>query len=109
MAQRKKLHIKILALLLVTVLTIPSVVKLVHLCEGHEHLVKTDEKVQVYETETKCATCSFHLATFHKDFTAFPEVIFVSVPVTLEAIFDSQQYRAHTITNKQLRAPPIFS
>ena len=109
MDHKKRLGLRISSLLLMIALMMPSVVKLVHMCEDHEHIVCNDQSTHLHKTESKCDTCSFHLASFSNDLTEFPELFVPSVHLKSQVNFASQQYCFFKKTNTRLRAPPIFS
>ena len=109
MDHKKRLGTKISALLLIVALMLPTVVKLLHVCEDHAHITRNDQITQIHKTITKCDTCSFHLASFSSDRTDFPELIAPSIYAKLKINFASQQYFFFKKTNTRLRAPPFFS
>lgn len=109
MNHKKRLGTKISALMLIVALMLPTVVKLLHVCEDHAHITRNDQSTQIHKTVTKCDTCSFHLASFSSDRTDFSELIAPSIHAKLKVNFASQQYCFFINTNTRLRAPPVFS
>jgi DNA replicative helicase MCM subunit Mcm2 (Cdc46/Mcm family) len=109
MNHKKRLGTKISALLLIVALMLPTVVKLLHVCEDHAHITRNDQSTQIHKTVTKCDTCSFHLASFSSDRTDFSELIAPCIHAKLKVNFASQQYCFFINTNTRLRAPPVFS
>ena len=109
MNHKKRLGLNISALMLIVALMLPSVVKLLHVCEDHEHITCNDQSTQIHKTITKCDTCSFHLSSFSSDLIDFPELIATSIYAKIKINFASQQYFFFKKTNTRLRAPPFFS
>jgi hypothetical protein len=109
MNHKEQLSLKIAALLLVIALMSPALVKLLHICQDHEHIACNDQSSHIHKTTIKCDTCSFHLASFSNDLMYFPALVVPCVKLKLIVNFAPQEYSFFNKTNTRLRAPPVFS
>ncbi|WP_299781542.1 hypothetical protein [uncultured Formosa sp.] len=109
MNQKQQLGKNIASLLLFMALMLPTAVKFVHIFEGHQHFTCTEQKTHLHTSVTKCEICSFHLASFKYDIVEYPDLLLTEVPLEMEVNFTPLQLHSFSITNTQLRAPPIFS
>lgn len=97
------------ALLLFMALMLPTAIQFIHMCEGHEHNAFTEKQADVHKLEKECEICSFDFTAFDEYKTEYPDLLLPKIPVKTEIDFFSLQLHSFTITNTQLRAPPVFS
>lgn len=109
MDSNKQLGKFAIAFLLFVALMLPTAVQFIHSFEGHEHIVCNDRTTHIHTSKTKCEVCSFQLASFNYDIVAYPEFSQKLIPVKVNDKLTSLVLHSFTITNKQLRAPPVFS
>jgi hypothetical protein len=102
-------EILIASLLLVT-LTLPSFIQFSHqLEEEHEYSTCHEQQEHIHESNVHCDLCNYHFTNFYFEFTSLPELQ-VS-PIISKTTLGSTTPLCYNLplTNKQLRAPPIFS
>ena len=99
----------VLALVLFSVLMLPMAIRFSHLWESHEHPICTVETDHFHKAASDCLKCHFQPISFIHYFPAFPELLSVTLPETLESHFFCLVFRSLEQTNTQLRAPPILS
>lgn len=109
MDYKKQIGKNILALLLFAALMAPTAFQFFYMFEGHEHITCTEKTTHIHNSVTKCDICDFHLASFNYDIAKYPDLLIPNIPVKVDVRFTSLQLHSFTITNTQLRAPPIFS
>ncbi len=99
----------IFALLFVIVLWLPASVQFFHLFEDHQHFSCTETSTHFHKATSKCEIASFHLKSFHYQFTNYLDVAILVIPVSVSSTYYSLELIPFKPTSKQLRAPPIFS
>lgn len=109
---KKTTNIKeiVIAALLFITLTLPSCIQFSHqLVEEHEYTTCDEQKEHIHENNVHCDLCNYHFTNFYFEFTSLPELQ-VS-PIISKTTLGSTTPLCYNLplTNKQLRAPPIFS
>ena len=99
----------ITALLLFVALMLPSAIQFIHMFEGHDHLACKEQTAHLHETVVKCNVFSIHLASFNYDIAEYPNLLLPKIYVEKKVNFAFLQFHSFSISNTQLRAPPIFS
>ena len=97
------------ALLLLLALILPTAIQFSHFIEGHESDICYDHSNHIHQTKKNCEVCDFHLTSINYDITKYPDLLLTQISVRLTSDFTPLQYHYPTLTNKQLRAPPITS
>ncbi|EDP96031.1 hypothetical protein U8527_14070 [Kordia algicida OT-1] len=91
-------------------LILPSCIQFSHqLLEEHEHVVCNEQSEHVHEAIVHCDLCDFNYSNFLFVFTSYPELQ-VS-PIISKTTLGSTTPLCYSLplTNKQLRAPPVYS
>jgi hypothetical protein len=109
MDYKKQIGKSISALLLLVALMLPTSIQFIHMLEDHEEVVCTDQTPHIHKTIIKCEVCSFYLASFNYENAEHPDLLLPIILQKTEVNFTSLLPHSFTITNTQLRGPPIFS
>jgi len=106
----KQIGKKIVALVLFIAFMLPIAIQFFHMFDdNHEHITCTEQKTHIHKSITKCEVCSFHLVSINYDIAKYPDLLLPKIPVKNQTNFDSLWLNSFKVTNKQLRAPPVFS
>ena len=97
------------AVLLLLAIILPSAVQFSHMIEGHEGVACNDQSTHIHKTEKTCEVCAFQLTPLSYDIVKYPDFLLVQISVKLSTIITPLQFHHSTLTNKQLRAPPVLS
>ena len=97
------------AVLLLLAIMLPSAVQFSHMIEGHEGVPCNDQSTHIHITEKTCEICAFQLTSISYDIVKYPDLLLTQISVKVSTIFTPLQFHHTTLTNKQLRAPPVFS
>ena len=97
------------AVLLLLAITLPSAIQFSHMIEGHDGVACNDQSTHIHKSEKTCEVCAFHLTSFSYDIAKYPDLSLTQISVKLSTSFTPLQFHRSTLTNKQLRAPPVFS
>ena len=97
------------AVLLLLAILFPSAVQFSHMIEGHEGAPCNDQSTHIHKTEKTCEICVFQLTSVSYDIDKYPDLLLTQISVKLSTTFTLLQFHYSTLTNKQLRAPPVFS
>ncbi|MAC86358.1 MAG: hypothetical protein CMC94_05370 [Flavobacteriales bacterium] len=99
----------LISVLLLFAILLPSAVKFTHMLEGHECITHKDNFTQIHESEKSCNICDFNFTPFSYNFVQYTDLAttqFYSVELISFRRLIIQNYSS---SNKQLRAPPIYS
>ncbi|WP_276168781.1 hypothetical protein [Zobellia alginiliquefaciens] len=108
MKTRKQIGQNIVALLLMSALMLPMLVKFTHVFEAHEHEICHEQTTHIHADVADCQICHFQLVSFDYKVPEYVDFFVASVPQRLESSFSSLLFHSFKITNTQLRAPPHF-
>lgn len=97
------------SLVLFFALMIPSAVQLIHTFDGHEHITCNETETHFCKTDIECNICAFEAFSYKNDIDLKSDYslnlpIFTEIDSYTTAAISSYYY-----SNKQLRAPPVFS
>jgi hypothetical protein len=109
MEYKKQIGKNILAVVLFAALMLPSAIRLIHSLDRHEHTVCHEKATHFHQDSSKCEVCSFHFVPINYSVFKYPDLQAPHILVKREAKCISFQYHSFTVTNTQLRAPPVFS
>jgi len=109
MNHKKQIGRQIIALLLFTILVLPIGVQSLHVLEEHEHPSCNDKTTHIHESISECELCAVHFSSVKYDIDKYPSLLLPTIFVKVSTVFDSLRLHSFTITNTQLRAPPVFS
>jgi len=99
----------IAAVLLLLALILPTAIQFSHMIEGHEGVTCNNQTTHIHKSEKNCEVCAFHLAPIRYDIATYPDLILTQISVKVSTIYTPLQLYFSTLTNKQLRGPPVFS
>jgi hypothetical protein len=97
------------AVLLLLAIMLPTAVQFSHMIEGHEGIACNDQSTHIHITEKTCEICAFQLTSISYDIVKYPDLLLTQISVKVSTTFTPLQFHHTTLTNKQLRAPPVFS
>ena len=97
------------AILLLLAIMLPSAVQFSHMIEGHEGVPCNDQSTHIHKTEKTCEICVFQLTSVSYDIDKYPDLLLTQISVKVSTTFTPLRFHYSTLTNKQLRAPPVFS
>jgi Na+-transporting NADH:ubiquinone oxidoreductase subunit NqrB len=100
---------KMAANLLFVILMFPTIFNFIHHFGDHQHIECSENKSHIHQSIANCDICDFNLLTFNYDVNNTLELQKVEIIKKANTIFGSLKFHSFTITNKQLRAPPILS
>lgn len=110
MGYKKQIVKSIASLVLLVALVLPTAIQFIHVFEcNHEHDALAHEKTTIHEPSSKCDICSFHLTSFDYNLEVYPNLILPEIPFRVNVKVTPLYLRTITVTNTQLRAPPVFS
>lgn len=108
--EHKKHFGKIIAsLLLFVALMLPTAIQFFHVLEGHNQIDCNEQTAHVHKSIEKCGLLDFHLLSFSYEIVKYPDLFLPNIPEKTDANFASLRFNSFTLTNTQLRAPPVFS
>ncbi|MDG1042009.1 MAG: hypothetical protein P8O96_04080 [Flavobacteriaceae bacterium] len=99
----------IAAVLLLLALVFPTAIQISHMVEGHDDVACNDHSTHFHKTEKTCEICVFHISSVSYDIAKYPDLLLTQISVKLSTDFTPLQFHYPTLTNTQLRAPPIMS
>ena len=99
----------IAAFLLLLAIMLPTAIQFSHMIEGHEGIACNDQSTHIHQSEKICEICAFHLTSFSYDIAKYPDLQLVHISVKVSTTYTSLQLYFSTLTNNQLRGPPVFS
>tara|TARA_B100000768_G_C11258771_1_gene367732 strand:- start:103 stop:432 length:330 start_codon:yes stop_codon:yes gene_type:complete len=97
------------AILLLLAIILPASVQFSHMIEGHEGIACNDQSTHIHKTEKTCEICAFQLTSLSYDIIKYPDLLLTQISVVVNTIFTPLKFHNSTLTNKQLRAPPVLS
>ena len=99
----------LISVLLLFAILLPSAVKFTHMLEGHECITHKDNFTQIHKSEKSCNICDFNFTPFSYNFVQNIDLGTTQF-YSLELIsFSRVIIQNYSSSNKQLRAPPIYS
>jgi len=99
----------IAALLLLLAIMLPTAIQVSHMIEGHEDVACNDHSTHFHKSEKTCEICVFHISLISYDIAKYPDLILAQISVKVNTTYTSLQLYFYTLTNNQLRGPPVFS
>ena len=99
----------ILALLLLGVLTFPSILNLVHQCDSHKSINYKENQAHLYQLQNGCEICDFNLLTFNYKINDIQDPEKKELFLTPNNFFVDTYFYSFSLDYTQLRAPPMFS
>ena len=99
----------IAALLLLLAILLPTAIQVSHMIEGHDDVACNDHSTHFHKSEKTCEICAFHLTSFSYNIATYPDLLLVHISVKVNTTYTSLQLYFSTLTNNQLRGPPVFS
>lgn len=97
------------SVLLLLALILPTSIQFSHMIEGHENDTCNVQISHIHKSEKNCETCDFQLTSISYDIGEYPDLLLTQISVKLSTDFTPLQFHYPTLTNTQLRAPPIMS
>ena len=106
----KKQFVKnIIASFLLMSLLFPTAFKFVSIFDKHEHILCSEQQVHVHESNVKCEICSFHFTSSNYNLVQQNELEGLTISEKKLERNGSFLHHSFTITNIQLRGPPVLS
>ncbi len=99
----------IAAILLLLAIMLPTGIQISHMVEGHNDVACNDHSTHFHESEKTCEICAFHLTSFNYDIAKYPDLLLAQISVKVSTTYTPLQLYFSTLTNNQLRGPPVFS
>jgi hypothetical protein len=106
---KNQLGKNIAAVLLLLALILPTAIQFSHMVEGHEDVTCNDQSTHIHKSSKTCEVCAFHLTSISYDLATYPDLSLLQISVKVSTNYTPLQLYFSTLTNKQLRGPPIFS
>jgi len=106
---KKQFGNNIIALLLLISLLSPSAFQFVSIFEKHEHIVCSEQQVHVHESIVECDVCLFHFTPLNYTLAQYKDLEVLLIPETIKDSFASLLFHSFTVTNIQLRGPPVLT
>ena len=97
------------SVLLLLAFILPTAIQFSHMIEGHESDTCNLQISHIHKSEKNCETCDFQLTSISYDIAEYPDLLLTQIFVKLSTDFTPLQFYYPTLTNKQLRAPPVNS
>lgn len=99
----------IASVLLLLALLLPTAIQFSHMIEGHEGDSCNVQSTHIHKSEKNCEICDFQLISINYDIAKYPDLLLPQISVKLTSDFTPLQFYYPTLTNTQLRAPPVTS
>ena len=106
---KNQLGKNIAAVLLLLALILPTAIQFSHMVEGHEDVTCNDQSTHIHKSEKTCEVCAFHHTTVSYDIAKYPDLLLTQISVKVSINYTPLQLYFSTLTNNQLRGPPVFS
>lgn len=106
---KNQLGKNIAAVLLLLALILPTAIQFSHMIEGHEGVACNDQTTHIHKSEKTCEVCAFHLTSIRYDIAKYPDLLLIQISVKVSTNYTPLQLYFSTLTNNQLRGPPVFS
>lgn len=97
------------ASLLFAILMFPTVFNFFHHFGVHQHIECSENKSHIHQSISNCDICDFNLLSFNYDVADDFKIQTIEIHKEANSIFASLQFHSFSLTNIQLRAPPVFS
>lgn len=108
MILKKEILKIILAAIFSLALLFPTVVKLAHTFEGHDHEVCTDFSVHIHKKQLDCSICDFHFSIFSFEAQSLPEFAAIHSFHKTKSFYLLPEFAINKI-HYFLRGPPQYS
>ena len=106
----KKQFVKnIIASLLLMSLLLPNAFQFVSIFDIHQHIVCSEQQVHVHKPIVECEICSFNFNPLNYNLVQQNELERLSISEKIQERGGSFLPHSFTITNIQLRGPPVLS
>ena len=106
----KKQFVKnIIASLLLMFLLLPNAFQFVSIFDIHQHIVCSEQQVHVHKPIVECEICSFNFNPLNYNLVQQNELERLSISEKTQERGGSFLPHSFTITNIQLRGPPVLS
>jgi len=106
----KKQFVKnIIASLLLMSLLLPNAFQFVSIFDIHQHIVCSEQQVHVHKPIVECEICSFNFTPLNYNLVQKNELERLSISKKTQERGGSFLPHSFTITNIQLRGPPVLS
>ena len=106
---KKQFVENIMASFLLMSLLFPTAFKFVSIFDKHEHILCSEQQVHVHESTVNCEICSFHFTSSNYNLVQQNELKRLSISDKTQERGDPFLPHSFTITNIQLRGPPVLS
>jgi hypothetical protein len=106
---KNQLGKNIAAVVLLLALILPTAIQFSHMVEGHEGVTCNDQSTHIHKSEKTCEVCAFHLTSIRYDIAKYPDLLLTQISVKVSINYTPLQLYFSTLTNNQLRGPPVFS
>lgn len=106
---KNQLGKNIAAVVLLVALILPTAIQFSHMVEGHEGVTCNDQSTHIHKSEKTCEVCAFHLTSIRYDIAKYPDLLLTQISVKVSINYTPLQLYFSTLTNNQLRGPPVFS
>lgn len=109
MLMLKNIFTKVLSLILLVLLFVPTFLALEHSFEQHEHKVCLDNALHMHEDIVECHIGDYQFTPYQFDLNIYRE--YVEFNIIKQPIFNSKYivYSNYTSNLNLLRGPPFFS
>ena len=110
MKNREKIKslLNTVALLLITIVFLPSVFQLVHVFEEHEQDYCVENTTHIHEHEIKCLVCDFKLNSTDDQLPKYVEFLAINFDKQLTLEYYNFKYN-HQHLSYSLRGPPTLA
>ena len=106
---KKQFVENIIASFLLMSLLFPTAFKFVSIFDKHEHILCSEQQVHVHESTVKCEICSFYFTSSNYNLVQQNELKRLSISEKTQKRGGLFLPHSFTITNIQLRGPPVLS
>ena len=106
---KNQLGKNIAAVLLLLALILPTAIQFSHMIEGHEDISCNIQDSHIHKSEKTCEVCAFHITSIRYDIAKYPDLLLKQISVKVSTNYTPLQLYFSTLTNNQLRGPPVFS
>ena len=97
------------AILLLLAILLPTGIQVSHMIEGHDDVACNNHSTHFHKSEKTCEICAFQVTSFNYDIAKYPDLLLAQISVNVSTTYTPLQLYFSTLTNNQLRGPPVFS
>ncbi len=101
--------VKTTVFVLLGALLLPIFLQFASIFESHHHDVCSEQQIHFHQSIVKCETCSFNYSPFHYSIVFYRDSDVILIPETSKVSFTFLLFHSLTITNSQLRGPPVLA